>query len=303
MLLKQSLLPFCLFLLLSTGTIKAQEMPSEQKKEEKSMKSAAKDSLKSTVFNFYAEDLPPVKIKHAEPLYIDLIRDLGARKGEKEWNIGGGLNDKRNYDSYEMLVEYEWAPIDRLGLEIEIPFTLNNNYRGTTPALGSAPANRVESLKTAFQYTFSVSAQKRRSLAIGSIQELEFSDVNQWGKSSLFTGFLFNPFFIAAQRLGQNWHSLIYTGPRFLRHFNSVSAMDVSYEINSSFHYMIPKSRNFIGLEINQLFDNDRLTTVLRPQMRVELNPQLMIGIVPAIPLSRTNQGLGSFIRIIYEPH
>ena len=26
----------------------------------------------------------PDKVLHAEPLYIDLIRDLGARKGEKE---------------------------------------------------------------------------------------------------------------------------------------------------------------------------------------------------------------------------
>ena len=28
------------------------------------------------------------KVLHAEPLFIDLIRDLGARKGEREWNIG-----------------------------------------------------------------------------------------------------------------------------------------------------------------------------------------------------------------------
>ena len=30
----------------------------------------------------------PVKVHHIEPLYIDLVRDLGARKGEKELNIG-----------------------------------------------------------------------------------------------------------------------------------------------------------------------------------------------------------------------
>ena len=33
------------------------------------------------------------KVLHAEPLYIDLIRDLGARKGEREWNIGLGMTD------------------------------------------------------------------------------------------------------------------------------------------------------------------------------------------------------------------
>ncbi len=35
----------------------------------------------------------PDKVLHAEPLFIDLIRDLGARKGEREWNIGFGMTD------------------------------------------------------------------------------------------------------------------------------------------------------------------------------------------------------------------
>lgn len=53
----------------------------------------------------------PLKTLHAEPLYIDLIRDLGARKGEREWNVGLGMHDNLTYDSYEALVEYEWAPL------------------------------------------------------------------------------------------------------------------------------------------------------------------------------------------------
>lgn len=36
-----------------------------------------------------------VKIKHAEPLYLDLMRDLGARKGEAEFNIGYGMKTLR----------------------------------------------------------------------------------------------------------------------------------------------------------------------------------------------------------------
>ena len=65
----------------------------------------------------------PDKVLHAEPLYIDLIRDLGARKGEKEWNVGMGLTDNYGYDSHDVLVEYEWAPVNRLGLEVEVPVT------------------------------------------------------------------------------------------------------------------------------------------------------------------------------------
>ena len=38
-------------------------------------------------------NLPP-KVEHMEPLYIDLVRDLGARKGEKELNLGSDfIND------------------------------------------------------------------------------------------------------------------------------------------------------------------------------------------------------------------
>jgi hypothetical protein len=48
------------------------------------------------------------KVLHAEPLYIDLIRDLGARKGEKEWNFGLGLTDRNKGDMYTALIEYEW---------------------------------------------------------------------------------------------------------------------------------------------------------------------------------------------------
>ena len=73
----------------------------------------------------------PDKVLHAEPLYIDLIRDLGARKAEKEWNVGLGLTDNLRFDSYQALVEYEWAPIDRLGLEVELPFTFYSPLNGT----------------------------------------------------------------------------------------------------------------------------------------------------------------------------
>jgi hypothetical protein len=66
----------------------------------------------------------PDKVLHAEPLFIDLIRDLGARKGEKEWNIGLGLTDNGDFDKYSGLVEYEWAPVNRLGLEFELPFSI-----------------------------------------------------------------------------------------------------------------------------------------------------------------------------------
>ena len=74
---------------------------------------------KDSIFIQQIEDhKEPDKVLHAEPLYIDLIRDLGARKGEKEWNVGLGLTDNLKFDAYEALIEYELAPIDRLGFEV-----------------------------------------------------------------------------------------------------------------------------------------------------------------------------------------
>ena len=58
------------------------------------------------------------KIHHAEPLYVDLVRDLGARKGEHEINVGWGMNNKGDYVSNNGFVEYEFAPINRLGVEV-----------------------------------------------------------------------------------------------------------------------------------------------------------------------------------------
>ncbi len=82
------------------------------------------NQVQDSLFIQEVESKQPDKVLHAEPLFIDLIRDLGARKGEKEWNVGLGIADNINYDKYTALVEYEWAPINRLGLEVELPFSI-----------------------------------------------------------------------------------------------------------------------------------------------------------------------------------
>ncbi|PSL07890.1 HAEPLYID family protein [Cecembia rubra] len=239
------------------------------------------------------------KVLHAEPLYIDLIRDLGARKGEKEWNLGFGMFDKRDFDKYEALVEYEWAPIDRLGFEIEVPITLYS-ARGSLPSDLEKPSNRVESLKLATQWSFLVSEKAKTTLALGYIHEFEFVDLNKFGQGDLFKGNIFNPFLVAAKRWGMNYHTLVYTGPRIEKEFNQRSSF--IYDINTNFHYMITGTRNFIGLEINKELHQGKLETVLRPQMRVGLAENLMIGIVTGIPINRERESISSFVRIIYEP-
>ena len=40
----------------------------------------------------------------------------------------------------------------------------------------------------------------------------------------------------------------------------------------------------------------------LRPQMRVGIADNLMIGIVTGIPVKRENERISSFLRLIWEP-
>lgn len=253
------------------------------------------DSLYITEFESKGER---PKVLHAEPLYIDLIRDLGAHKGEHEWNIGFGIKDNLKYDTYQALIEYEWAAVDRLGLEIELPFTFvarNNGYEND-----SLPQSRMESLKLATQWTFLVLPQHNVSLALGYIHEFEFSPLRNFGKP-LFTGNIYNPFFIAAKRFGNNYHTLIYTGPRIEQEFRT-GKWHSSYEMHTNFHYMISGTRNFIGVEINKYIIDKNLEMVLRPQIRVGIADNFLIGIINGIPLRRESQRFSSFMRIIWEP-
>ncbi len=242
----------------------------------------------------------PDKVLHAEPLYIDLIRDLGARKGEKEWNVGLGLTDQTRFDKYSALVEYEWAPINRLGLEVELPFTFYyptaNGYHPD-----SIPGSKLEGLKLATQYSFFVSERIKTTLALGYIHEFQMTPFKDYSSGSVYSGNLFNPFFIAAKRWGSNWHTLLYTGPE-IEKMNGSETAHMIWQVNFSFHYMITGTRNFLGVEFNQEQSDNGFDMVIRPQMRVGLADNLLIGIVTGIPVSKESERLSTFVRLIYEP-
>lgn len=258
------------------------------------------NSVKDSIYIHQVENqLEPDKVLHAEPLYIDLIRDLGARKGEKEWNLGLGLTDNLKFDTYEALIEYEWAPIDRLGLEVELPFLFSAPINGARSEI--VPPSKLNSIKLAAQWSFFVNEPKSSSMAIGYINEFELSDFQSFGKP-LIKGNVYNPFLIVAKRWGDNFHSLIYTGPMIEQNFSS-KAIHTVYDINTSLHYMISGTRNFIGVEFNKTIDHGDFDMTIRPQMRVAIAENLLIGIVAGIPVRRENQRLSSFLRLIWEPN
>ncbi len=204
------------------------------------------------------------------------------------------------YDSYPALVEYEWAPINRLGLEVELPFTLYHQGNGQSGGnANERPSNQLNGFKFAIQYTFLVSQKWKTSMAIGYLNELEMPPFRE--RSLRSSGNLYNPFFVGAKRWGNNWHTLIYAGPLIHQHFAS-GKWHTEMQWNTNVHYMISGTRNFIGVEFNKEFDRERFHMVIRPQMRLGIADNLLIGIVVGIPTSRQTERLSTFLRLIYEP-
>ena len=247
-------------------------------------------------------DVPkkPLKLHHAEPLYVDLIRDLGARKGEHELNVGFGMNDEKDYLKYTGFAEYEFAVANRLGLEIEVPFEIyghTNNHRNQ-----ALPGNRVEGVKLATQYTFWVSDKYQTSMAVGYIQEMEFSalpDIDHNGK--LFEGTAYNPIFIAAKRLTPNIHTLLYTGPVMEQKFET-NQWKTIMEVNANLHYVF-NNGNFVGLETNMEFaDHSNPSFILRPQFKVAFSNKVSLGVLAGIPASGDNHNISAMTRMIWVP-
>jgi hypothetical protein len=65
---------------------------------------------------------------------------------------------------------------------------------------------------------------------------------------------------------------------------------------------MIPGTRNFIGLEFNKEFNQGDFDMTIRPQLRLDVADNMLIGIVTGIPIKRETERFSSFLRLIYEP-
>lgn len=239
----------------------------------------------------------PVKIVHAEPLYFDLARDLGARKGEKEVNIGVGFTGNKNYDQQFFLAEYEFAPVNRLGMEIELDFSC---FRKTKEE-GVLPESGLECLKLSAQYSFWVSQEHNATLAVGYTQIVEVTGSRKNNRHSVVPGTIYSPFFVGAKRWGNQWHTLIYIYPQ-IEHHTDKTGYDITWNWNTSFLYTIPQTKNFVGVEWNKEMKEGHLNMGLRPQMKMKLNDKMTLGIVTGFPCRKDDEKFSSFFRIIYEP-
>lgn len=241
----------------------------------------------------------PLKIQHAEPLYIDLMRDLGAHKGEAEFNLGFGMANHTNYYEYNGFIEYEWAVANRLGLEVEIPFSFNKGI-GTTHS--PMPNNKIEGIKIATQYTFMVNEKHQTSMAIGYLHEFEMNSFKDLGRNNqIFEGMKMNPIFVAAKKIN-NIHTLLYTGPVIQNHFEN-HYTELFGMVNASVHYVIPNHKHFIGIENNMEIHKGNFHYTMRPQMKLHLAHNFAIGVLTGIPITNNDDVKMDFMtRIIWEP-
>ncbi len=239
----------------------------------------------------------PAKVSHAEPLYLDLVRDLGARKGEKEINAGIDFRNHKNYHQFVSLVEYEFAPVNRLGFEAEADFAFFRKTNDNT----EIPGNKLEGIRLSTQYSFFVSPKYQTTLAIGYTQIFELTDFHHYGKDKLLTGTVYNPFFVAAKRWGKSFHTLIYTGP-LVEHDFEKKSLDLSWQINTSVMYTIPQTHHFIGIEFNKEIHHGKFEMTVRPQVKIKINHKTALGIVAGLPVHNNAESFSSFFRLIYEP-
>ena len=238
----------------------------------------------------------PVKVHHIEPLYIDLVRDLGARKGEKELNVGAEFINTKSYSVYELLAEYEFAPIHRLGLEIETGFSFYDGFGSA----GVIPKNKMDALKLSGQYSFYVSEKYKTTMALGYAQVFEFTDFDSYSSSRFIQELVYSPFFIAAKRWGAQFHTIIFTGPEF-KHKINTDYTNVDWQFHTSFFYEIPSSSHFLGIEFNKRLVDSEFEMTMRPQAKLQINEALALGIVTGFPLTKSDEKFSTFFRVIYE--
>ena len=252
----------------------------------------------SGIVHAQIEETPPqrAKVHHVEPLFLDLVRDLGARKGEKELNVGADFINTTTYGQYDVLAEYEFAPIDRLGLEIETDFSFYKQFSN----LEEAPKNKFDNLRLSAQYSFYVSPKYKTTLALGYTQVFNFTDFENANNNQLVTGLQYIPFIVAAKRWGEQFHTLILAGP-ILKHVFDTEFTNVDWQFNTSFDYEIPNSSHFIGIEFNKKITDGDFRMTMRPQAKIQIDEALAIGFVAGFPLTKSTHKFSSFFRVIYE--
>lgn len=250
--------------------------------------------------------------KHYMPLYLDIPAEMNVKKGYKEINLASGYADYKDFSSIRTLLEYDFAPIDKLGFEIEIPFVFVNQKTTTTQSESTTvvaheegeAVKSVTALRVGFNYSLYNSSKAQTSISIGYFNELELTPFEHFGKP-LFEGNVYNPFLSVAKIWKKRWHTMVYSGPAIKQSFEHHES-NTAYRFNTiiSYRFGSGEKENFAGIECNQTWAKEAAgQMVLYPQVQLELADKWKLGVVAGVPVATNNHLNGSgFLRLIYSP-
>lgn len=209
-----------------------------------------------------------------EPLVFDLVRPLGATKGEAEVNVLGLVSLDRDKSASEWAPEVELAIADGIALEFELPF---EDWT-------------LEAYKAAGQLTFGTAFEER--FIHGTQGILVYSKQSQtWTPTLLY---------VAGVELDEHWSVLGMAGIR-----TEIDGADRRHRTERLFNLSLFRhvgERSTVGLETNSATSlGGRSEFLLMPQLHCEVADQCMVQLGTGCLLTDDQSlPLGAF-RVIYS--
>lgn len=238
--------------------------------------------------NIKAQSSEKQHLKHVEPLQVDLIQDLNARKGDRQLEIDFDIDLQHRYNAVSVELEYEHTFSPRLGMELAVPLSLYGLKRGYNTG-EDVPHNKIEGLKLGLQYTFSTIQQARTTIALALIHESHFHSFTSIKKGSHFIkGYSETAAFVAAKRWGRRIHTMLYTGPEWT--IMSGTSYKPLLHSDISVHWQLTR-RQFIGVEYVYRSGKGTIPEIY-PQLKMALTRHTDICLAAAIPAKRTHEGM-----------
>ncbi len=219
------------------------------------------------------------KIQIPEPLLFDLIRPLGASKGELEFNILGTkiLNYKNNQHRNDSAVirppeivyapEVEYAFADGYGIELELPFA----------------NHKLEAYKLALQGTFSRSPFER---SINGWQLISL--YNRLEKESNVTGL-----YLLGVQFSERISSLVMLGANVNDHF------ETGLIANPSLFFKYSDALTF-GIENNLFLSANEHYYILLPQMEYSVGTNISVQLGAGLSIFGDHEHMLAAMRLIY---
>ena len=196
------------------------------------------------------DDVPPIP----EPLFLDLVRNLGSRQGELEVNALAATSFRRD-PSVRWGPEIEYAPLAGWGLELELPMT-----------------NRVEAIKPGTQVTLGSLAARRLDFGVLVTHEQHIHTPTSFTVLSLVTGVRFTPRISSITIVGPTTALARGDHPTF----GGILSPSVFYQVNKNI---------ILGVELGLRIDGDgRSDQLALPQLHVNVekhvNVQVGVGVL-----------------------